>query len=115
MDGAASSLQGGGGVELVGAGAGDGPLPACLPGYTAVENRAVSPSLSSFLCTSGVWGGGGRTGPCCAVLFCPWFSVVAGFLAWLRWSRFGFEIAESAHCCTHTDEPGSFGVVSDGY
>lgn len=54
----------------------------------------------------------GGTGPCYAVLFCPWLSMVAAF--WPGYAGVGLDFkCGSAHCCTHTDEPGL--LVSHGY
>lgn len=78
-------IQGGGELGEPGPGMG----PACLPAWdTAVKNRAVSPSLSFFLCTSGAWGDWAML--CCVVLSLAQHG--CRILAWLRWSRFGFEM-----------------------
>ncbi len=79
LDVAASPLQGGKkGGELVESG-------PCLPAWdTAGEKRAVSPSLSFFLCTSGAWGDWAEL--CCVVLSLAQRG--CRISAWLRWSSF---------------------------
>lgn len=108
-DGAASPLRGGREGESWWSRGRGWALPACL-GHSCEEQSCLSlyVSLSQHIwCV-------GETRPCCAVLFCPWLSMVAGF--WPGYAGVGLDLrCGSAHCCTHRDEPGSFGVVSNGY
>lgn len=101
-DGAASSPGRQAGGELHEPGW-EWSLPACL-GHSCEEQNCLPLSV---LLSLHIWCVGG-TGPCCAVLFCPWRDTAAGF--WPGHFVVGLDLrCKSAHCYAHTDEPGSFG------
>lgn len=101
-DGAASSPGRQAGGELHEPGW-EWSLPACL-GHSCEEQNCLPLSV---LLSLHIWCVGG-TGPCCAVLFCPWRDTAAGF--WPGHFVVGLDLrCKSAHCYAHTDEPDSFG------